>query len=124
MWFYIFAALVGLAGASYLWMRQKFAYFRSKGITEEPGYFPMGGKGSWNMLLGKIGFTNVTDHIYKEYPNDKIVGTYGPFGSYQLVVRDLDLAKHIMIKDFDHFVDRRQIDISRKANKYFMVSTL
>lgn len=120
MWFYVLAILVGFVGASYLWMRQRFSYFRSKGITEEPGWFPIGGKGSWKMLSGQIAFTNTTDHIYKEYPNEKVVGTYGPFGSQMLVVRDLELAKHIMIKDFDHFVDRRQIDISRKANKYFM----
>ena len=70
--------------------------------------------------MGKMAFTNCTDHIYKEYPDDKIIGTYGPFSGMQLVVRDLELAKNIMIKDFDHFVDRREVGISRKANKYFM----
>ena len=72
------------------------------------------------MLTGKMAFTTTTDHISKEYPHDKIVGTYGPFGGAQLVVRDLELAKNIMIKDFDHFVDRRKIAVSRKSNKYFM----
>ena len=84
------------------------------------GYFPFGGKGYWKMLTGRMAFITCTDHIYKDYPNDKIVGTYGPFGGTQLVVRDLELAKNILIKDFDHFVDRRKVDISRKSNKYFL----
>lgn len=37
MWFYVLAILVGFVGASYLYVRQKYSYFRSKGITEEPG---------------------------------------------------------------------------------------
>ena len=37
MLFYVFTILFGLLGAAYLWMRQRFSYFRSKGITEEPG---------------------------------------------------------------------------------------
>ena len=37
MWFYILAAVIGFVGASYLYVRQKWSYFRSKGITEEPG---------------------------------------------------------------------------------------
>ena len=73
------------------------------------GYFPFGGKGTWQLLTAKIAFSNLTNHIYTDYPNDKIVGTYGPFGSQVLVVRDLELAKHVLIKDFDHFVDRRQV---------------
>jgi hypothetical protein len=120
MWLYVFASLIGLLGISYFWMQQKFSYFRSKGVKEEPGHFPLGGKATWNMLRGNIGFTNVTDHIYTDYPNDKIVGTYGPFGTPILVIRDLELAKNVMIKDFDHFVDRRKIEANPKSNKYFM----
>ena len=50
----------------------------------------------------------------------QIVGQYGPFGSKTLVIRDLEIAKHVLVKDFDHFVDRRSFDLSKKANKYFL----
>lgn len=53
------------------------------------------------------------------FQHQQIVGTYGAFGSKLLVIRDLDLAKHVLIKDFDHFVDRRPFELSEKANKYF-----
>jgi hypothetical protein len=124
MWFYVFASLVGLLGIAYFWMRQKFSYFGSKGVKDEPGYFPLGGKATWRMLMGKISFTNMTDHIYTEYPNEKIVGTYWPFGTPVLVIRDLELAKNVMIKDFNHFVDRRQVEVNRKSNKYFMLTMM
>jgi hypothetical protein len=41
-------------------------------------------------------------------------------GAKSLVVRDLEIAKHILIKDFDHFIDRRPFEMSKKANKYFI----
>lgn len=49
----------------------------------------------------------------------QIVGIYGPLGSRTLLIRDLELVKNILVKDFDHFVDRRPLDLSKKANKYF-----
>jgi len=56
----------------------------------------------------------------------QIVGQYGPLGSKTLVIRDLEIAKHILVKDFDYFIDRRPFDLSKKANKYFsgMLTTL
>jgi cytochrome P450 len=41
-------------------------------------------------------------------------------GAKSLVVRDIEIAKHILVKDFDYFVDRRPFEMSKKANKYFM----
>ena len=49
----------------------------------------------------------------------QIVGIYGPLGSRTLLIRDLELVKNILVKDLDHFVDRRPLDLSKKANKYF-----
>ena len=120
MWFNVLAILLGFLGVAYLWVRQHFSFFRSKGIAYESGYFPLGGKGTWKMLIGKMAFPNLTNHIYTEYPKEKIVGTYGPFGARMLVVRDLELAKHVLIKDFDYFVDRRTFAVNKKSNKYFI----
>jgi cytochrome P450 family 9 len=55
-----------------------------------------------------------------------VVGTYGAFGSRFLIVRDLEIAKHVLVKDFDHFVDRRPVELSKKANKYIggMLTTM
>jgi cytochrome P450 family 6 len=42
------------------------------------------------------------------------------FHSPALVINDLELVKHILIRDFDHFTDNRTMDIgtSSEANKY------
>ena len=48
---------------------------------------------------------------YKQYPNDKMIGVF-MFGQPNLVVHDVELAKQIMIKDFEYFVDRRSLKTS------------
>ncbi len=103
-----------------LWIRKTFSYFRSQGIAEDPGYFPLGSKSSWKLLATRIAFLEMTDQIYLDYPDEKIVGTYGPMGQRSIVVRDMELVRHVLIKDFDHFVDRRHINANQTTNKYFM----
>ena len=50
------------------------------------------------------------------------------FGTPNLIVNDLELIKRIMVKDFDHFVDRRSFEVNEEvlSNKYFnnMLSTM
>jgi hypothetical protein len=49
------------------------------------------------------------------------VGYYA-FGTPTLLVNDLDVAKQIFIKDFDHFADRRDMTFSESnsgTNKYW-----
>lgn len=43
--------------------------------------------------------------IYESYPNEKLVGIYRTT-TPSLLIRDLDLIKHVLIKDFDTFADR------------------
>ncbi len=114
------ALLVLVSTYVYLWSRKTFSYFRSNGITEDPGWFPFGSKTGWDALTGKLAFQQFTDRIYKDFPNDKIVGTYGPMGTRTFVVRDMDIVRKILIKDFDHFVDRRTFNVNSKSNKYFL----
>ena len=46
---------------------------------------------------------------------------YGPFGRPILVIRNLDMIRKIVVKDFDHFTDRNmnQDNVNPKANKHF-----
>ena len=120
MWSDILLISLGLLTVAYFWMRKKFTFFRSKGIPEDPGYFPFGSQASWDMLSGKASFANLTDHTYKNFPNDPVVGAYGVFGQPVVIVRDLEMAKNVLIKDFDHFVDRSMR--SGKANKIKNIS--
>lgn len=42
-----------------------------------------------------------------------MVGSFS-FSTPSLVINDLDLAKQMFIKDFDHFVDRRSVSFGHE----------
>ncbi len=44
----------------------------------------------------------------REYKDEKFIGHY-EFGTPRLLAIDLDFIKSVMIKDFDHFTDRRSV---------------
>lgn len=115
----LLTVFLGLLVIFYLKIRKKMCLFKSEGIAEDPGYFPLGSNSSWKVLTGKIPFIQISDETYLKFPSEKIVGWYGPFGQPVLIVRDMDIAKAILIKDFEHFIDRRQLGVGNKANRYF-----
>ena len=55
-------------------------------------------------------------HLLPRHRDKKMVGYHGFDGGKVLLVNDLDLAKQVFVKDFDHFVDRRKQDF---GNVYF-----
>ena len=116
IWTLLLAALILL----YIYVYRKFQFFKKHGIPHEPGYFPLGSLISWKALTGQIAFFGAADQLYEKYSKHKAVGYYGLFGKPILVITDLDLAKKIMVKDFDHFVDRPFGEgINPEANKHF-----
>lgn len=58
---------------------------------------------------------NSLEITYKQYPNEKMIGVF-VFGKPRLVIHDVELAKQILIKDFDHFMDRRSM-VSSDTNE-------
>jgi len=64
---------------------------------------------------------NAFDAVVKDFPDDKIFGLYN-FGKKVLLVKDLELAKLILIKDAEYFTDRLRIDVSgsnKEGDKIF-----
>lgn len=121
MWATLIIVLIGALTAFYAWSKKKMRYFRDVGVPEDPGSFPFGSKPNKDVMTQKIPFIRMTEEIYEKYPDKPFVGLYGMFGtSPNIVINDLDLAKRVLIKDFDHFVDRRQLDMAPEANKYLM----
>ena len=82
----------------------------------------------------------MAEDLYDDFPGAKAFGYYRPFGKPVLVMKDLELgiqlctvkfefevvyqsllpfiAKRIMIKDFEHFMDRSFMEIHPETNKY------
>ncbi|NP_001352494.1 cytochrome P450-6a17-like [Musca domestica] len=96
-------AVIGLCTLIYGWMKSRMLYWRRRGIPyEEPAF-----------LLGNIKGVGVKRHFYEPLREvyEKFKGS-GPFCGYYMLVQpvalvlDLDLAKNILIKDFQHFENR------------------
>ena len=93
--------------------------FRKHGTPEVPSSFPFGSAESTKVVTGKLNFMEIGNSIYDQYKQLPVVGFIN-FGAPTLVINDLDLAKQILVKDFDHFVDRRTFDLNNDVlvNKY------
>ena len=122
----------------YLYVRKRHNYFAEHGIPSSPGIFPLGKKalaffrmfentnwiwilGSsiiWKCFTGKVSILQVADDLFGEFPKTKAFGYYKAFGEPVLALKDLELAKRIMVRDFEHFIDRNFLNIHPGANKY------
>ena len=121
MWITVFILLIGAFTACYAWALKKMTLFKNSNVAEDPGYFPMGSSVTSKLMLQKIAFVMQPDEIYWKFKDKAFAGYYGILGSNPtLVINDLEIAKKILIKDFDHFVDRRPFDMAEEPNKYIL----
>jgi cytochrome P450 family 9 len=105
----------------YFYITKNYGYFKAKGLAEAPGSFPFGSEHMWKLMTRKISAISMFDEMIKQFPEDNIFGVYA-FGMRDLVVKDLELAKRILIKDADHFMDRPAIDTegaTKESDKIF-----
>merc|ERR1711970_1051025 len=56
-------------------------------------------------MLQRRPITQLLVDAAKQFPDAKMFGAF-QFGKKILAINDLETAKHVLIKDFDHFVDR------------------
>ena len=71
--------------------------------------------------MGKISYFHMEKQAAKEFPNEKVFGIF-IFGQPQFIINDIELAKRVMIKDFEHFSGLRDFDQNSKVSKLFMSS--
>ncbi|CAH1637376.1 unnamed protein product [Spodoptera littoralis] len=100
---YFFAAVPVLAYAIYYYFTRTFNYWKSRNVAgPEPTAF-FGNIKESVVRTKNIGI--VMHDIYNAFPNEKVVGMFR-MTSPCLLIRDLDIVKHVMIKDFEAFSDR------------------
>ncbi|KPJ14819.1 Cytochrome P450 6B4 [Papilio machaon] len=101
---YTYVALVATACyLFYLYVTRNFSYWKQRHVN---GPRPVALFGNLQAVaLRRQNIAVVFRDIYKQFPNEKIVGMYR-MTTPCLLVRDLDIAKAILIKDFDCFSDR------------------
>jgi cytochrome P450 len=106
---------------AYYEVTKQFDYFQKKGVPFAKPSFPFGSQNMKKLVLQKITFNKeISELAENEFKGVKIFG-YFAFGQPTWVINDEELAKIVLIKDFDHFVDRRVIqdDTSSRANAIF-----
>ena len=65
----------------------------------------------WQVMMGRLPFLGLSNEVSRIFPNDKISGYYGFFGTPILVINDLDVAKRILVQDFNHFTDKFNFEL-------------
>lgn len=84
----------------YVWFQYKFTYWKRKGVSGPKPTFPFGN--IKEVIQRKTQFFQLYIDSYDKYKHLPYVGTYS-FHRPVLSINDPDIAKLILIKDFDHF---------------------
>lgn len=100
---YVAVSLVTLALGIYWFITRTFNYWKDRNVVYVKPT-PLFGNVKESALRRKNGGL-IFAEIYQQFPNEKVVGVYR-MTTPCLLLRDLDVIKHVMIKDFDSFADR------------------
>ncbi|XP_043596187.1 LOW QUALITY PROTEIN: cytochrome P450 6k1-like [Bombus pyrosoma] len=95
--------LSSLIIAAYLFVTRKFNYWSKRGVKELPPT-PFVGNFMDCLLSRKSGSEFLKD-LYDYGKGWPLLGFY-VFDKPQLLIRDQELVKHVLVKDFDYFPDR------------------
>lgn len=87
----------------FAWVHWKGSYWSSKSITAPKPFLFFGNL--WTFVIGKKHYAETFDDIYRKYKDASFVGFYKIFNQPAILVRDLDLIKNVMLKDFNNFID-------------------
>lgn len=96
----IFTTIVYLL---YRYLTRNFNYWKKKNVVGPEPVALFGNLKDSTLRKKTIG--EVFKQIYEQYPDQKVVGVYR-MTTPCLLIRDLEIIKHVMIKDFDMFTDR------------------
>lgn len=71
-----------------------------------------------DVMLGRKSPTDIALNQYKAMVGEKVYGTY-TMGRPNLIIRDPELVKSVLVKDFHHFVDRQSERSKKLLNDDF-----
>lgn len=100
---YIAATVVILSATIYLYVQYVFGYWKRRGIKFLKPSLPFGNYGE--TITQKLSFSILMKKIYDAMPDEPIIGTFATIRPV-LLVCDPEIIRNILIKDFNHFVDR------------------
>ena len=107
---WVLAAVGGGGLLLYRYVVKNFGRWEKEGIPTIPGTFPWGS--NVEILTQSKQFSIIIEENYEKFKDEKLYGTY-LLGKPVLNINDPDLIRHIMVKDFNHFVDRENSTLQK-----------
>ncbi|KMQ82117.1 cytochrome p450 6a2 [Lasius niger] len=109
--FEILCGIAAILFAVYYYLTSTYDFWKSRGIR---GPQPIPGFGNFkDVLLNKKAAGVYLMDMYNEYKDESVIGIFVRKTPI-LIVKDADLIKDILIKDFSKFADRG-LSISKKV---------
>ncbi|GAB6022642.1 hypothetical protein CHUAL_006736 [Chamberlinius hualienensis] len=105
----LIAVIILVTVLLYIYGTWNHGFWESQNVTTVPSY-PLIGSIEGAALLENVGPKDLENS--KKY--GKVYGFYEGRKPY-LMISDLDMIKAILVKDFDHFVDRRKMPLGGKS---------
>lgn len=96
------AAVIISIIVAYFYVKNAFNYWQKRGVKTFPASFPFGNFGA--AFMQKLPFNGVIEKLYHQ-TNEPYFGTYAMIRPV-LVLRDPELVRSVMIRDFQYFTDR------------------
>ncbi|XP_012267715.2 cytochrome P450 6a2-like [Athalia rosae] len=100
----ILGALIGLLGFVYIYLRQvSYRYWSSKGVPHTVPTVPIGDL--WPVLSAQKSIGQHVRDEYFKFEKKSVFGMYS-FHKPMLVIRDPEIIRFVLTKDFSHFQNR------------------
>ena len=108
--------VVLLGGLLYRWITKSFDKWEREGLPHDKPSFP---SGTHSFLSGKKHLNDFVLEDYKKFKMEQGHRVHGWFllGKPALSINDPDLLKQIQVKDFNHFVDRNEVNMGNSFQK-------
>ncbi|KAG7158448.1 Cytochrome P450 3A11-like 1 [Homarus americanus] len=104
-----------LVVAAWLYSKYCHTYWAARGVVTIPGYIPFLGH-SHKLFRTSYPRWLYIDEVYKNLTGSKFCGYYDQL-TPTLMLMDPELVKTILIKDFNHFADRRNFGMTSKRDE-------
>jgi hypothetical protein len=82
------------------YFKSKYSFWKTKGVRFITTEIPFGS--IKDLIVLRKSTTEITKEFYDAFPEERFVGFYEGIKP-MILIRDLELIKHVMVKDFSHF---------------------
>ena len=104
-WSILLSIVIGALGIYYLF--RNFNVFKRLGVLHVPSFPILGNMTS--VIFWQKSFVDFMSTLYSAYPDTKYIGFYDTTNPV-ILLRDPELIKTILVKNFDSFPDRRGLN--------------